>query len=413
MNILLFAFFTIVTILYLLSIWDIKRSNPVFYFTIFNWILASSSLLLLDLSVDVDRVYSTIIFVSFLMFGLGSSIGIKTFNIRKKYHTFFNLPLEADSNFSSNLILLVMLFSVVVVVLYYRVIGYNLSYAMLLDTGLLDFKSMRIATYSGDNYYAPGLVNQFKNVVLPISFAILSMEFFTRNKILLFYSSLIIFVIFLLYALLGTGQRAPILYAFISIAMGLSIIYKIRVKWIIILSSILILGFGFISLNSGRIDEGGNMSMVSSIFVRIFVVDQLEGLLGFRYIYELKTVWFSEWMSGVLGILPGHSGSDLDHVLYSRLHGTTRGTSSLSIPASVYYNGSMISVFIFYFLFGFSYIYLYARLISGRKTIIRCLGYGGIIFLISVFVMGSPVTLLNKGILGFILILLIRKLRIS
>jgi oligosaccharide repeat unit polymerase len=228
----------------------------------------------------------------------------------------------------------------------------------------------------------------------------------------LFYISLIVFGAFLLYALFGTGQRAPLVYVIATIAMGLNVLYKVRLKWIAVLGTALIILFAIISINSGRVDTNNTLHPITSIFIRIFYIDQYESMLGFRYIYELEYSWFYDWFQGILGILPGHSGSSLDHDLYNNLHGTSRGTSSLSVPASTYYNGSLASVIVIFFALGVLYSYLYYKMISGRRTIVRSLGYGGLILICSVFVMGAPATLLNKGFLAFVLVLVIRKLRL-
>ena len=403
--------YTILTATYLFLIWGIKRANPLFFFVIFQWIIGVGSLLLLDLDNVADQVYGVVIFLSQLLFICGAFIGIKKFNLRKNFKKFYNLPVELDLIFKRRLIAILTLISIIIVIVYYQVIGYNLLITTLsnpLDE--LDFKSLRLATYSGENYFAPGFVNQFKNILLPLGMATILLTLFVKRRMALFYLSLIVFGFFFAYALLGTGQRAPLVYAIGAIGMGLSIIYKIPLRTILIFFIALVTVFTIISLNFGGVKTDGIFNAYSSFFVRIFFIDQYEGLLGFRYIYELNHPWFYEWFQGLLGILPGHPGSDLDHILYSNLHGTSRGTSSLSIPGSTYYNGSLISVVAVYFILGILYAYLYNRMISGRRTIVRSLGYGGLIFISSVFVMGSPIVLINKGALAFILVLFIRKL---
>jgi oligosaccharide repeat unit polymerase len=411
MNFILFFFFTVFTVLFLTRIWNIKRGNPLFYFSFFQWIIGSGSLLLLDLNNFTDLIYGIVIYTSQFLFIFGALVGIKVFNIRKNYDIYFDKPIEVDPNITTLFVVLLTFLSALIVIIYYQAIGYNLMFTMISANDLIDFKSARLATYSGENYYAPGFVNQFKNILLPIGLTIISLNLFLNQRKILFYLSIFVFGVFILYALLGTGQRAPLLYAMFSIGIGLSLIYKIKLRYIGFFISTIIVLFAIISVNSGRVvDE--NINAIMSIFIRIFYVDQLEGLIGFRYIYELDYSWFYEWSQGMLGILPGHSGSSLEHELYNNLHGTPRGTSSISIPASVYYNGSLLSVFILFFILGIGYAYIYSRLLIGRRTVVRNIGYGGLIFILSVFVMGSPVTLLNKGVLAYMLILFIRKLRI-
>jgi oligosaccharide repeat unit polymerase len=413
-NIFLAVLYTVLTTTYLFLIWDIKRANPLFYFIIFQWIISIGSLLLLDLNNIVDQVYGVVIFLSQLLFIFGAFMGIQIFNLRKNFRIFYNLPVEFDLIFTRRLVAILTLFSIIIVLIYYQAIGYNLLSEMALGptSDLLDFKSLRLATYSGENYYAPGFVNQFKNILLPLGLTVILLTLFAKRKMVLFYISLIAFGLFLAYALLGTGQRAPLAYAIAAIVMGLSIIHKIPLRLILVLFVAFVAVFSIISFNSGRVETSDIFRVYSSFFVRIFFIDQYDGLLGFRYIYELDHPWFYEWLQGLLGILPGHPGSNLDHELYANLHGTSRGTSSLTFPGSTYYNGSLAFVIVVYPILGILYSYLYYRMISGRRTVVRSLGYGGLIFISSVFVMGSPVVLLNKGALAFILVLFIRKLRI-
>ena len=263
--------YTILTATYLFLIWGIKRANPLFFFVIFQWIIGVGSLLLLDLDNVADQVYGVVIFLSQLLFICGAFIGIKKFNLRKNFKKFYNLPVELDLIFKRRLIAILTLISIIIVIVYYQVIGYNLLITTLsnpLDE--LDFKSLRLATYSGENYFAPGFVNQFKNILLPLGMATILLTLFVKRRMALFYLSLIVFGFFFAYALLGTGQRAPLVYAIGAIGMGLSIIYKIPLRTILIFFIALVTVFTIISLNFGGVKTDGIFNAYSSFCTNFF-----------------------------------------------------------------------------------------------------------------------------------------------
>lgn len=407
-NFILLFLYTMISCTYLFYLRKISRSNPVFYYLIIQWIIAAGTILLMDFDYYSDVVYAAIYFISLIMFIVGSMLAIHYFNINRKYISFYNSSLQTDRPLEIKFVVVFLLISIVVVTFYYIAIGYNLTSSMLFGYGELDFKTLRIATYSGDVYYAPGYVNQFKNILLPSSLLILLTTLFIQNRKIIFYILLIVSIPYLVYILMGTGQRAPIVYVFLSFFFAFNIMYRLKIKWLFVFFSVIVLGFAFVSFNSGRTE--GVFNALTSIFTRVFYIEQYESLLGFRYVFEnLEFSWFNQWLEALLGVLPNHQGSRLDHILYANIHGTDRGTSGLTLAASVYYNGSIISSIALYFLLGFAYIGVFSKLLSGRKTLIRSVGYGGIIFILSVFVVGTPVYLLNKGILAFLLFLFIGK----
>lgn len=407
-NLVLLFLFTLITCSYLFYLRKISRSNPVFYYLIVQLIMASGTILLLDFDYYSDIFYAAIYFISLVMFIVGSFLAIQFFKINKKYTFFFDSSLQIDSPLAIRLVVVFLLISIAVVTLYYIVIGYNLTYSMLFGAGDLDFKTLRIGTYSGDTYYAPGYVNQFKNILLPSILLALIATLFIKNKKFSYSMLIIASIPYLVYILMGTGQRAPLIYVLVAFFFALNLMFKLKIKWFFLFFLLIVLGFAFVSFQSGRTD--GVFNSLISIFARLFFIEQYESLLGFRYVFEnLEISWFKQWADALLGVLPNHEGSRLDHLLYENIHKTDRGTAGLTLAASAYYNGSLINNFVLYFILGFTYIGVFSRLLSGRKTILRCVGYGGIIFILSVFVVGTPVYLLNKGILGFIILLFIRK----
>ncbi|NOQ76558.1 MAG: hypothetical protein GQ475_01950 [Methylococcaceae bacterium] len=389
-----------------------KRVNPIFWFIIFQWIIATGTFVVADLSRSSDTLYCGLFFIAFFSFLLGANITTRRFNTKERYQHFFNLPLEDDHKLTKQLIYIVVIISAVISLLYYYAVGYNLFSDVVFGKVIPDFKSARLASYSGQNYYAPGYVNQFKNILLPVGLYVICLWLWFGGRRSLFYWVSSLTIVLCLYVLLGTGQRAPFVYSFVTCLFGLGTITKIRLDWLISGTVLVIALFGVFSVLNGRTESMGPFSMVESFVTRIFVNDQQEGLWGFRHILGLENAWFSDWGLGLLGILPNHSGSPLAHELYFLLHGTARGTSGLSTVGSAFHNGGLALVLVFYFLLGCFYSIVFNRLLSGRRTVLRGMSYGGLIFILSVFVSGAPVVLLKKGLLAFLLLITIRKLRI-
>jgi oligosaccharide repeat unit polymerase len=358
-------------------------------------------------------LYVSLFFAAFVSFLAGAWLIFASSNTVKLTQTYFSKELEDDPRVTRQFIYGTVFLSAIITFAYYRAVGYNLFLDALPGKDIVDFKSARIASYSGKNYYAPGYVNQFKNVLLPFGLYVVCVWLYQGNsRRLVKLSTYGISALVCAYVLLGTGQRAPLVYSFLSLLFGISVIYKLRFKWVAPAIAILVTLFGLFSVLNGRAETFDMVSAITAVGERAFVNDQQEGLWGFRYVLDLDFAWFSDWARGIIGILPSQKGSFLAHELYYLQHGTTRGTSNLSTVGSTYYNGGYPAIFVFYFLLGCFYAYVYVRMLTGRKTVLRSMAYGGGIFLLSVFVAGPPVVLLNKGVLAFLLLMIIRRLRL-
>jgi hypothetical protein len=410
--IILIFIYTAVTVVFLALLWRIKRVNPVFWLLVFQWVIATGTFMVIDLRQGIDSLYAMLFFLALISFGVGGTVTLSVGNVNRKFNRFFVAPVEEDASTTKYLTYGLVAFSALICIMYYRAIGYNLFIQSLTSANIIDFKSARIATYSGETYFAPGYVNQFKNVIFPTGSAIICMWWRRRASFPNFTIILIFFVLSNLYFLLGTGQRAPMVFAFIGIMFGISTLRSINLKFVLPGLLLIVFFFGLFSVLNQRTDVLNVATALYSLGERIFVNDQEEGLWGFRYVVTLEPAWFSNWAEAFAGLLPSNKGSFLDHELYYRIHNTTRGTSSLSTVGSAYYNGGIVNVIFFYLFLGCFYALVYLRLLSGKRTVLRCMSYGGLAFLLSVFVAGNPVVLLNKGLLGLILLLMIRKLRI-
>lgn len=390
-----------------------KRANPIYWFVIFQWIMATGTFTVLDLGQDADNLYLALYFVALIAFSAGALSVTTNTNYQSQYRSFFEKPLTEPRLITRYGVIILALFSTLVTVGYYWLVGYNLFWEALTGSSIYDFKSARLATYSGENYYAPGFVNQFKNTLLVVCWATVLTWMHREKRTLTFRLISPIVILFLLYALLGTGQRAPMVYAFLMVMFGISLIAKIDVKRAIIFFLSLSFLFGFFSVLNERIEKFSILSPFVALASRVFINDQQEGLFAFRELANRDSVWFSDWWQGFLGLSPWSKGSSLNHDIYLLIHGTDRGTAGVTSVASAYYNGGFLTVIIFYALLGICYALLFRRFLSGPKTVLRCYTYGAIFFILSIYISGPPVVLFNKGIVALFLLLLLGKLSVS
>ena len=401
--------FTAYSAVLLTLFWKVKTSNPCFWYIIFHWITGFGSILLSDMTSTVDLYYIFFFYISITLFSISSFIYFNKKNIITLYNNFYYKELIRERKNTIIVLSGIFVFTIFIVVIYYQAIGYNLFIDSTLGNISSNFQDLRLATYSGSSYFAPGYVNQFKNVLLPLIFVALAFIIRGKSK-----NSYWVFILigggFVLYALLGTGQRAFLVYSVISTVFGILLLKKIDVKKLILPFSLLVVIFVFYSILNNRIQEASFESIIFEIAGRMFINNQLGGIVGFRYFYEQETVWFSDWWNTTMGILPGVRGTDISHFIFKLIYGTDRGTAPPTFLGSAYYNGGVVGVIVVYILKGILYAYLYTRYLKKRKTLVRCLTYGYIFFYLSIFVNGSPVSLINNGIVTLFLVLIIRRL---
>ena len=365
----------------------------------------------MDLKNYYELLYAILFLLALVFFILGACLSLRNLRVSSLSRSFFSKSIERDHVYSLRVFYFVTAVAVFVTYFYYHKVGYNLLIDLILGREILDFVSARLAMYSGENYYAPGYANQFKNALLPLCVGVLIYSVSTSGKFRVKYLWLLVLTSVMLWSLLGTGQRGPFLYSIVAIIFSVSLIRKLPLMRILVIVVGVVLIFGTFSVLNLRTEDTSLIGAVAQILMRIFKVEQIDGIESFKYVASIESSYLYEWLQGFLGISPWHSGSYLEHETFYRQHGTDRGTSAVSLVAGAYHNGRMLLVALFYFALGYLYSSIYIRFLSGRKTILRCFGYGHIFFICSVFVGGAPIFLINKGLIMFALILVIRKIR--
>ncbi len=386
------------------------RMNPAAWFILFQWIYGLGTIVLLDFRLDSDVTYFILLFLALLTFIAGALAASSAFPLAGARGSFLRTPLETDKRETKILLLLLTILSVAVTSAYYYAVGYNLLWDALFFGSIRDVVSARLAAYSGDSYFAPGYVNQFKNVILPLGLTTVGVWFWQAGRRGMLRLWLLGAVPLALFALVGTGQRTFLVFAALSVVFGLSTIVRIGTPYAVASLAIALGTFGVMSVYLGRIEALGVWAIIQQLARRVFFEEQYAGWIAFRFVYELDTSWFKEWAVGLMGISAWHPGSDLDARVFEVLHGSRRGTANLSTTGSAYYNGGVLGMAGLYFAMGWSYVAVFYRFLRGRRTPLRTVAYGALVVHLATFVSGAPVTLLNRGLAAILLLLLVRKL---
>lgn len=318
---------------------DVRKRNPVYLFVMFNWFFSMGTLFNLEKNNAADGEHAyflifasvSIFFTVFLLFN------------RKRYRRteqIFQIRL-AGLYIQSNLLVtwVLLILSVVISYIYFTyLVGYNLFLPALMGADL-DFTTMRLESYAGENYTGAGIINQFKNTILPITFSAIVFGFANKRS----WIPLILFVALvgpvLLWCLLGTGQRtflffslAGFLYAFTVMGRRLPLTVLLG---LVTLFSVL---FGALSVAQGRVDDADILTILGEVAHRMLSSNQLGAVFGFRYVYTKEMVYGAEWLQTIGGFLPGVRGSTLSNEVFHQIFGGFRGTTPVSLWTSIYHN---------------------------------------------------------------------------
>ncbi|HEB77522.1 MAG TPA: oligosaccharide repeat unit polymerase [Methylothermaceae bacterium] len=385
--------------------------NPVVGFLFFNCIMGVGILPLLDLDLEADLVHSLIVIFSPVPVAIGSLLVVRSTGMMSRHRFFWTQREVRDPIIVERYAWLALLFSGVVTVLYYQAVGYNLA-IVLLKGGVADFTALRLESYAGDTYFAPGYVNQFKNTILPVTFFYLSLR--SKGRWWRF-PFVLLGSIFLLYALLGTGQRTFLVIALLVLVSCL-IAYrrgKISIRHIMLPAAATIALFLLVSVQLGRVTTGGFWGGVEVLAHRVFASNQWSAVVGFRYVYREDVVLGQEWAKSAAGLLPGVKGSDLARQVHYIMFGSDRGTAPLSVWGSIYYNFGLLGVLYIGILIGATYQTIYMIFLNGSFGLFRVLCYAALFLYLSIWIAGGPVQLLNNGIAAVAALLLMRRIRLG
>ncbi len=399
--------FTICTILGLRMLKHQYLANPVFGFLIFNWLMGVGLFPMFDQKEEADVTHAIIMVLSPLLVTMGALVASDVFKISRSYKKFWSQREIGDNDKLRKRFTLLLLFSVLISFIYYYFVGYNLLFQSL-TSSIDDFTTMRLESYSGSNYLAPGVVNQFKNTLLPILFFYFAYYLRSKKYFILYITC---GIPILLYCLGGTGQRTFIFYA-ILLFLYISFVYsrgQFNKRLLLSAVAIFFVVFIFLSQQLQRIDNASVSSGIEGLFYRLFSSNQASSLIGFRYVYTQETQYGAEWLLSFVGLIPGQEGSNLSHVIHDIMFSSIRGTAPISIWGSAYYNFGFIGVLIFAFSIGFVYEAIFSKFLKGPLIRSRVFAYSACFLYLSTYVAGSPAQLFNNGLPAVFLLLFIIK----
>lgn len=417
LNWILALSYSIFTIIGIYFFWNFKRLNPIIWFSIFQWLIATGSILLVDLNIESHRFYVFLFFIAYSVYITSAIFLWRYSNISSSYIAFWSRNAEKDNLDTKFIVFAIFLVSTGITIIYYSNVGYNIFLNIILGVAIDDYATLRLESYSGDNYYAPGYVNQFKNVLLPVTLSIICVWQIVENKKKRFYLYSILGLILAIVALLGTGQRAFFAYSAIAFFFGFIALKDLKWRSIIIpaISGLLIFSLMSSLYKVNTINENGNLVLeaVGKSFERFFYTEQEGALTSFEYLYNQDKVYMTETFQEIRGVFPGQKGSFLMHHLFGLRHGTTRGTETYVTAAGFYYNGGLFAVSIFFIFLAIIHFYIYRSFLSGRRTVARIFIYGALIFYTSKTVSGGIMTMVNSGVLTLVLLLMLSKIKIN
>lgn len=409
MNLLMALAFTVISLFGLAIFRRVWIANPLFLFLVFNWVIGVGIIFLLDPGSTADVIHFAAVVISLIGFIAGGMLALfgRRGGFVRLYSDFWAKPLESDPPAVGRLSVLLLVTSVLVSLLYYRAIGYNLA-VLALRGADVDVTTMRLGAYAGEAYFAPGFVNQLKNTVLPIAMLAVFLSIRAALPRAVF---CIVMAPVAIYCLLGTGQRTFFVFFVLMALIFISVIRRGRFgrRNLIILGSIFFFVFTLQSVLLGRVEEFGISSGISEVAHRVFSSNQLAAVVGFRYIHGEGIQYGRDWLQSVIGILPGHSGSDVSNRIFSIMYGGMRGTSPLSVWGSAYYNFGLPGALVLGSLMGVIYGSVYRIFLRGKFIVFRVACYSAIFLYLSVWVAGSPIQLLNNGLATAVLLLILRR----
>lgn len=393
--------------------------NPDGLFVLFQVVALLGTLSLANPAIDTDRRYAYVVLAGTSLYMAASCVARISWGPRTKAKTFQLEPIRLTAG-----VWALYLLSLFVSAAYFAAIG-HITVIDSLSAGLTgstyDAATARLASYAGSVYFFPGYVNQFKNSILPIlTFAIVHSLWARRVGGRLVAS--ILMMIPMLVALAGTGQRAPTVIVFL---IALVAAYRARLLSAARIVVAGVIGFGTFSVLTAAIQRQATqlekadgawdrMSIFGqALWSRIFLENPAAGLAAFHYTESMPTAWGREWGADILGVLPGYRGSDLANRVFEMLYGTPRGTAPASLWGGMYYNFAAAGSIVVTVAIALTLCVVTRRYFTARGATfgderplnaLSVLALSGVAVSTGAWVAGSPLTILNQGVVAYLLV---------
>lgn len=402
---------SLLTVLVLAVAWRrVGVVSAVGIFAVTNWVMAVGTAVRLDLSRSDDVLHAWVLLATTALFSLVAVAALLARADAQEFKRWTVLPPRNPSA-----VLLLILLSIVISVGYFAAIGYLAFFEGIrnsLSGQESDLATLRLQSYSGEQYFFPGYVNQFKNSLLPMLSVVTIAAMWQRRARFRLPLSIILGAISLV-LLLGTGQRG----AFVLVAIGVVVFARLvnpqrfgRRVWKLAFPVIAI--FLVATAASGRAAVGArsdlgpleqSIELVDQLVYRIFGSNQEASVVGFRYVASLEPVGGRDWWDGIVGLLPGQASQAIENVIFGLLYGSQRGTSPLSLWGSALYNFGILGPLLLAALIAILTVAISRAGARGahRRSMIELAGIAGVSAVVGSWVAGSPLFLLNTGIVVY------------
>lgn len=377
--------------------------------------MAAGTLPALDPTVAADQTHAELIMLTFGMLVVvafvASFVNRRRPNTRKSYEPDLNFAIPTKS------VSFWIILSIAICVGYFASVGYIAFFESLSavagNTGE-DVSALRLESYSGARYFFPGYVNQFKNALLP-ALAIVALvsayHFHKKGRAAL----AIVLIPATLIFLLGTGQRGAFILALALVTISAYLIAPRNFKRYAVRVGLLGVGLFFLTtLAGGRAAEdlraaSGFGQQIGILFeqlaFRVLGSNQESSVAGFRYVHELQIPVGSEWLQGIIGLLPGQTGSDLSNRVFAMLYGSSRGTAPLSLWGSAYHNFGLPGAMVLAAVMALILCGVSTNINSKQSTnLIQIVGMAGVTVTLGTWIADGPTSILNTGLMVYVVL---------
>jgi hypothetical protein len=401
-----------ITILCSLILWRNRLLNPTILFVAFSGFFVVGTILNLDFHRTDDTKHLTVILLYFSAI-LTHVLFFHDHERDTRLTQYWKgLPNEKiTKEMARRLFFLLLLTSVVNIIYYQYLVGYNLT-SSALARAAIDLTSARLSAYAGETYTGAGIVNQFKNTIFPI--VAIAMFYFIRNRFgrVATFVYILLIVPFALWSLLGTGQRTFLFFAFAGLM--LSLLYSNRltaIKMAYFVPPFFVL-FTIMSASLGRTEDVGLSIGFQELIFRFFFSNQIGTVFGFRLVDSLPIQFGWEWFEILRGYIPGVPGSNLANRVHDYMFGSMRGTGPVALWVSTYHNFGLVAVFpiTLVFIKGVEMARLLLLYVPKNDFWIVFLAF--FFFYLGITPATDAFQIINNGLLGLIFIILIMKIRV-
>lgn len=347
----------------------------------------------------ISHPYVNFIGAGLISFILGSAASrfLLRFHHASDLNRFLSKPWVNDLNgLQFYVVLAIGALSLVVTVVYFYALGFFVPYNALQaglsagpDSMALTYRELRRSTAVAGTYLGVGYVAQFKDCLLPL----ITLVLYYRMKLRESFSSRLLFLLFLLSAVLATvGRGARFALAFFGAAFFIIGVSRLMTplrftrRQALFAGGAFFLGLVVLTLMMGS--RGQDLRIKQpfwwapyQVLVRVFISPAHERLAVYDlYLQDEPPLWGDGALEELQTILPGRRAYTLSTDLHELLYGSRGGNVALGVWGNLWRDFQWWGI-AFAFPIGFLFNSFYVVLLRGPKRFLRVvtLLYAGLI----------------------------------